>query len=313
MPWPRGDPLAMRSLKLARTLAATVPALCLLIPTGANAASVSLSLSTTTPRVDEVVTLATSGSIEDTGALWIYKEPNGADCAGTQGNHSARVNTRSIDLRFPNTGTFNYQSQTTFDQATTYRICVYLYRLFDDEDQAPPRALYTTLVTVQPPPPPPDRDGDGVADTIDTCPDLSANTSNGCPADTDRDTVLDGVDQCPAVAGVAPSGCPAPSAPVLATASSRRLGNGVIAVTVPCSEACTIRASGTAGAATFTPATGTAAANGSTTVRLRLSATALRKVRASLRRRASVKARIVVRITTAGGTASSTKTVTVRR
>ena len=302
----------MRALNLATTVI-TIASLGLLIPAGAEAAAISLSLSTASPRVDDVVTLTTTGTIEDTGALWIYKEPNGTDCAGTQGNHSARVNTRSIDLRFPNAGSFTYQSQTTFDQATTYRICAYLYRLLDDEDQAAPRALYTTLVTVQPPPPPPDRDGDGVADTIDTCPDLAASTPNGCPTDTDADGVTDGKDRCPLVAGAPPSGCPAPSAPAFTTVSVRRLGTGVIPVNVPCAQACTIRATGTIGGRAFRSATGKAEANGRANVRLRLSISSQRTIRKSLKRRSSLKARSTVRITTAGGTASATRSVTVRR
>ena len=70
------------------------------------------------------------------------------------------------------------------------------------------------------PPPPPDRDGDGVPDAEDACPDLAApRTANpakpGCPAPADRDGdgIPDEVDACPDVPGVAstdPSknGCP---------------------------------------------------------------------------------------------------------
>jgi len=70
------------------------------------------------------------------------------------------------------------------------------------------------------PPPPPDRDGDGVPDAEDACPDIAApRAANpakpGCPAPPDRDAdgIPDDVDACPDVAGVAstdPSrnGCP---------------------------------------------------------------------------------------------------------
>ena len=47
-----------------------------------------------------------------------------------------------------------------------------------------------------------DRDGDGIADVDDACPDLHGTRStvpenNGCPPDTDGDGVRDGVDLCP--------------------------------------------------------------------------------------------------------------------
>lgn len=51
--------------------------------------------------------------------------------------------------------------------------------------------------------PPPDKDGDGIADTIDKCPDRVEDTDNfedsdGCPEiDNDNDRVLDIADKCP--------------------------------------------------------------------------------------------------------------------
>ena len=52
----------------------------------------------------------------------------------------------------------------------------------------------------------PDRDGDGVFDDEDACPDVpGARTSdpktNGCPSDRDKDGILDPVDACPDVPG----------------------------------------------------------------------------------------------------------------
>jgi outer membrane protein OmpA-like peptidoglycan-associated protein len=57
---------------------------------------------------------------------------------------------------------------------------------------------------------PPDRDGDGVADVDDACPDVagvatSNPKTNGCPSDRDADGVPDSVDACPTVPGVATS------------------------------------------------------------------------------------------------------------
>jgi outer membrane protein OmpA-like peptidoglycan-associated protein len=54
-----------------------------------------------------------------------------------------------------------------------------------------------------------DKDGDGVADYLDACPDVAGTVAlNGCP-DTDSDGVTDKNDRCPDVAGTtALQGCP---------------------------------------------------------------------------------------------------------
>ncbi len=66
---------------------------------------------------------------------------------------------------------------------------------------------------VPPPPPPPvvDRDGDGVLDADDKCPDTPGLAAlQGCP-DRDGDGIADGDDKCPDVAGTAKyMGCPIP-------------------------------------------------------------------------------------------------------
>jgi outer membrane protein OmpA-like peptidoglycan-associated protein len=70
-----------------------------------------------------------------------------------------------------------------------------------------------------PPPPPSDRDGDGVPDMLDACPDVPGVASNdpkqnGCPPpDRDKDGILDANDACPDFAGPASddpakNGCP---------------------------------------------------------------------------------------------------------
>lgn len=59
----------------------------------------------------------------------------------------------------------------------------------------------------------PDKDGDGVADAMDKCPDVPGLARDrGCPIlDRDNDTVLDDVDQCPDVPGTFKyHGCPIP-------------------------------------------------------------------------------------------------------
>jgi len=57
----------------------------------------------------------------------------------------------------------------------------------------------------------PDRDGDGVPDNIDACPDVPGPAAlQGCP-DTDGDGILDKDDKCPTVKGIAKyQGCPIP-------------------------------------------------------------------------------------------------------
>ena len=70
---------------------------------------------------------------------------------------------------------------------------------------------------ILPPPPPPameppkDRDGDGVVDSLDACPDVAGlEKFNGCP-DTDADGIPDKDDKCPSVAGLARyQSCPIP-------------------------------------------------------------------------------------------------------
>lgn len=53
----------------------------------------------------------------------------------------------------------------------------------------------------------PDRDGDGILNESDECPDTAGIAPSGCP-DTDGDSFVDKVDACPEVPGVAPQGCP---------------------------------------------------------------------------------------------------------
>lgn len=57
--------------------------------------------------------------------------------------------------------------------------------------------------------PPPDKDGDGVADVDDKCPDIAGLAAySGCP-DTDGDGIIDQNDACPTLAGLtAFRGCP---------------------------------------------------------------------------------------------------------
>ena len=57
----------------------------------------------------------------------------------------------------------------------------------------------------------PDRDGDGLDDVTDVCPDAAASTADGCPvADTDADGIPDREDSCPNKGGDGADGCPIP-------------------------------------------------------------------------------------------------------
>ncbi|WP_437674753.1 OmpA family protein [Sorangium sp. So ce131] len=76
--------------------------------------------------------------------------------------------------------------------------------------------------TPEQPPPAPDRDGDGIADVVDACPQVAGVRSddpkkNGCPPPPDRDNdgILDADDACPLEPGVRSddpkkNGCPPP-------------------------------------------------------------------------------------------------------
>jgi outer membrane protein OmpA-like peptidoglycan-associated protein len=64
-----------------------------------------------------------------------------------------------------------------------------------------------------PPPPPGDRDGDGILDDVDKCPDVKGLPRyQGCPIpDTDKDGINDEEDKCPTVPGLPRyQGCPIP-------------------------------------------------------------------------------------------------------
>jgi len=67
------------------------------------------------------------------------------------------------------------------------------------------------VIPVVKPEPPKDRDGDGVLDADDKCPDVKGLAAfSGCP-DTDGDGITDAEDNCPTVAGLAKyKGCPIP-------------------------------------------------------------------------------------------------------
>jgi OmpA-OmpF porin, OOP family len=77
----------------------------------------------------------------------------------------------------------------------------------DDTDACPDLAGPATLNGC------PDRDGDGIADKDDKCPDVAGIAKyDGCPIpDTDKDGINDEEDKCPTVSGVARyQGCPIP-------------------------------------------------------------------------------------------------------
>ncbi|MEP6616754.1 MAG: OmpA family protein [Ginsengibacter sp.] len=72
-----------------------------------------------------------------------------------------------------------------------------------EKKAAPPKVVELPVVT--------DRDGDGITDSLDACPDQAGPLAlNGCP-DRDGDGIADKDDKCPDVAGLAKyAGCPVP-------------------------------------------------------------------------------------------------------
>ncbi|MBL0146626.1 MAG: thrombospondin type 3 repeat-containing protein [Chitinophagaceae bacterium] len=108
----------------------------------------------------------------------------------------------------------------------TYLILQGQYRFTLTKDVYPDNLFYSIglaqnigrekPMAIAPPPPPAieapkDRDGDGVLDADDKCPDVAGVASlQGCP-DSDGDGIADADDKCPSVAGVARyQGCPIP-------------------------------------------------------------------------------------------------------
>jgi OmpA-OmpF porin, OOP family len=108
-------------------------------------------------------------------------------------------------------------------RSTTYFLVQAQYRFTLTKDVLKDNLFYSVGVAqnigrekpvVQAPPPPPvilDRDGDGIKDADDKCPDVAGLASlMGCP-DRDGDGIADADDNCPAVAGTAKyKGCPIP-------------------------------------------------------------------------------------------------------
>jgi outer membrane protein OmpA-like peptidoglycan-associated protein len=79
--------------------------------------------------------------------------------------------------------------------------------VLDDDDKCPDVAGLASLQGC------PDRDGDGITDADDKCPDVAGLARyQGCPIpDTDGDGINDEADKCPTVPGIARyQGCPIP-------------------------------------------------------------------------------------------------------
>jgi hypothetical protein len=110
---------------------------------------------------------------------------------------SYRNSTKSIVARFhveiPEPKTPSYFEEQSFP--------IRLKRFF----AAPPLASDTTKKK--------DRDGDGIVDSLDKCPDEKGVIQyDGCPVpDSDNDGIPDDIDKCPTVAGASQyNGCPPP-------------------------------------------------------------------------------------------------------
>jgi OmpA-OmpF porin, OOP family len=111
---------------------------------------------------------------------------------------------------------FNIRSQVYFLLQTQYRTSlskdVFPNNLYHSlgvavniSKQKPVKPVEVPIVEVK------DRDGDGVVDSLDACPDQAGTAAlQGCP-DRDSDGIADKDDKCPDVAGIAKyQGCPIP-------------------------------------------------------------------------------------------------------
>jgi hypothetical protein len=231
----------------------------LLLAGSASAASLSVS-APQNAYVDDVLTITTTGSTEQSSDVVIYYEPNGPDCAGTLGDERARVNTSSIDGRSADAGSFTFLSQFQPREAAVYRLCGYLYYWGDNTDTAAPRAAATTTITVSRPP---DRDA---------CPDvpasgpMSASTSDGCPR---------------------------PIAPRLSGRRSQRASSWVT-VRAACNRPCQLSAVGVIGGRKLRGAGPVGGGTTATTLRLGISASQLKSIRKHLKKGKTVKASITV-------------------
>lgn len=111
---------------------------------------------------------------------------------------------------------FNLWNDAFLHLSTSYRVPVSSsanYSIFHSLGITFPVAQRKVVVPPAPttPPPPPDRDGDGILDANDACPDEAGVAAlNGCP-DKDKDGIADKDDKCVDVPGLAKyQGCPIP-------------------------------------------------------------------------------------------------------
>ena len=80
-----------------------------------------------------------------------------------------------------------------------------IVRAFDGRNNSFQATIYITATALA------DRDGDGIADDVDACPDQpGSGATEGCP-DRDFDGIADLSDSCPDIAGLPPDGCTASS------------------------------------------------------------------------------------------------------
>ena len=135
-----------------------------------NAASAAFQAPATAVP-DEPVVLAIAGATEITRRLLATVKPAG----GTGCGSSYATDTGGSDLAYTYVqGAYAEQRSWTFE-AGTYLLCAWVQEGAGD---LAPEAVASTTISVLPP----DRDGDGVPDATDRCPDQpGAGSSIGCP------------------------------------------------------------------------------------------------------------------------------------
>lgn len=102
----------------------------------------------------------------------------------------------------------NSQYRVAISENVAYHLYYSLGVVTNLKQRKAPEPVVVPVPVVEPPK---DRDGDGVLDSLDKCPDVKGLASlQGCP-DRDGDGIADGEDKCPDVKGLARyQGCPIP-------------------------------------------------------------------------------------------------------
>ncbi len=250
----------------------------------AQVTALTVTVTTTDAIAGALVNVTIDGKTDDTSPLYLYYEPDAADCASTQAEHVRRPNVHTFDILYPGAGEFSFASSFTPEQAATYRICAYLYYQRDNQTQEPRTLGTTTLpVTIKP------------------------------GTDTDGDLRPVPIDRCPGIAAATDTGCPVMTAPVVSV-GKQKLGKGSYSVSITCNLPCDLVYTTSIGSIKFNPGTTSTLDAKAKKVTVRLTKANVAKVKKRLKRASSVTATIKV-VATSSYTASqeTPETLTVSK